>query len=192
MLDKEELRQAVLEAELGHLWDDIERIIRPAIYLDSQRTSDNRCAIGISKSGGVPDFPSEFIWPEDEYGPCIFLMQISLEQLAACDVEGLLPRSGLLSFFYSADGMRGGIGTLAGDPVYYFPADTELLRATPAYDSEFRDAAYYEDSSILSFYTGWSFPAFDEFKLNFATAPTMRRICVCMSSWKSQTRIPRI
>ena len=83
MLDKEELRRAVFEAELGRYWLDIERIVRSAIYIESDLVKDSEFSTGVSKSGGIPDVPPGFIWPEDEDGPCVFLAQINLEQIAA-------------------------------------------------------------------------------------------------------------
>ena len=111
--------------------------------------------VGTSKFGGLPDCPEDFVWPEyegeeleaekeeEEYtvsfrrkghirAPHAFLGQIDCREASRFDSEGLLPRDGLLSFFYELNTMRWGF-----DPadrgcacVYWFPPETKL-RPTP-------------------------------------------------------------
>lgn len=91
-----------------------------------------------SKFGGEPAVPADFVWPvyagkrfydkESETRPLAFMAQINLADVAQYDTEGLLPKSGLLSFFYEMVTMEWG---MTGDDrdfvkVYYFP-DTSLL-----------------------------------------------------------------
>lgn len=65
------------------------------------------CSLCATRFGGVPDIPADFIWPE--YGaegekiPLHFLLQINCADLAALDKDDLLPKSGLLSFFYETE-----------------------------------------------------------------------------------------
>ena len=73
---------------------------------------------GRSRFGGRPDVPAGFSWPyfcTDTYDdpavkprPLAFLAQFDCARLAGLDPEGLLPRRGLLSFFYELDSMRWG------------------------------------------------------------------------------------
>ena len=66
--------------------------------------------VGASRFGGQPDVPAGFTWPvfetavpEDETvkpRPLAFLAQFDCASLAPLDREGLLPKTGLLSFFY--------------------------------------------------------------------------------------------
>ncbi len=77
-------------------------------------------ALGIpctTRFGGVPEVPGGFSWPryveEGTDGsirsrPLAFLAQFRLEDLAVLDTDGMLPRRGLLSFFYDLDTMRWG------------------------------------------------------------------------------------
>lgn len=60
---------------------------------------------GASKFGGSPDLPLDFTWPtftseDGQTRPLAFLVQIDCEQIFALDVDGLLPRTGRLTFFY--------------------------------------------------------------------------------------------
>jgi uncharacterized protein YwqG len=55
-----------------------------------------------SRLGGLPDLPSSTSWPRDDDGPLSFIAQVNLADVAPYDSEGVLPRDGLLSFFYDA------------------------------------------------------------------------------------------
>lgn len=75
-------------------------------------------AVGSTHFGGVPDVPEDFVWPVFETAsyddeeikprPLAFLAQFSCAELAPLDEEGLLPKTGVLSFFYEIDSMRWG------------------------------------------------------------------------------------
>ena len=76
--------------------------------------------IGASKFGGRPHLPAGFAWPwyhgetlyydgknftkVSVHRPLSFLCQIDLAEAAPLDKTGLLPKSGLLSFFYELEG----------------------------------------------------------------------------------------
>lgn len=70
--------------------------------------------LGITRFGGQPDVPSDFIWPTymgESYDhvvkerPLSFLAQFNCADFAKYDTEHLLPDHGLLSFFYELDTM---------------------------------------------------------------------------------------
>ena len=73
---------------------------------------------GSSKFGGRPDVPADFVWPVFETDtaddstrkprPLAFLAQFDCARLSELDPEGLLPRTGLLSFFYELGSQRWG------------------------------------------------------------------------------------
>ena len=95
--------------------------------------------IGVSRFGGVPDVPVDFEWPyyysdgnyddpTEKDRPLSFLVQVNCEELAKYDREGVLPKSGMLSFFYEEVSAKWGF-----DPkdkgcarVYYFERTEEL------------------------------------------------------------------
>jgi hypothetical protein len=59
--------------------------------------------VGASRLGGSPDLPADLPWPVSDDGtPLSFIAQLDLEETAAHDAEGILPKTGLLSFFYEA------------------------------------------------------------------------------------------
>lgn len=101
------------------------------------------CADGESLMhfGGMPHAPKDFKWPyfetdsvDDSTGaikprPLAFLAQFDCSKFAAYDKDGLLPHTGLLSFFYSIESNRWG-----DDPedagcarVYWFENANELI-----------------------------------------------------------------
>lgn len=110
----------------------------------SYSAPDNSLSAVSSKIGGKPAVPDEFVWPEyngkgycdDEPAtrPLSFMAQINLADIAEYDTENLLPKTGVLSFFYEMVTMQWGF-----DPqdkgcarVYYFPETDKLsLRDIP-------------------------------------------------------------
>ena len=73
-------------------------------------------AVGGTRFGGVPDVPGDFVWPvyeTDTYDdkeikprPLSFIAQFNCAEFAPLDTEGLLPKAGVLSFFYEAESMK--------------------------------------------------------------------------------------
>lgn len=71
---------------------------------------------GCTRFGGRPDVPAGFEWPyfegESYEGtksrPLSFIAQFDLEELSKYDTENLLPKKGLLSFFYELDSQKWG------------------------------------------------------------------------------------
>lgn len=84
---------------------------RNAIHLDIKGKGVYKK--GGTRFGGQPDVPSDFIWPtyvtatyedaEVKPRPLSFLAQFHCAELAPLDQEGLLPKTGVLSFFYEVD-----------------------------------------------------------------------------------------
>lgn len=69
--------------------------------------------IGASKFGGKPDVPEDFVWEsytsaDNKTTPLSFLAQFDLEELSKFDTENLLPKTGVLSFFYDLNSLKAG------------------------------------------------------------------------------------
>ena len=72
--------------------------------------------VGADRFGGVPDVPADFTWPVFETAtyddddvkprPLAFLAQVCCAALAPYDTDGLLPKTGVLSFFYELGSQR--------------------------------------------------------------------------------------
>lgn len=96
--------------------------------------------VGGTRFGGAPDVPENFEWAyyvgvglydEVKNRPLAFLAQFDLEALAPFDKDGLLPKTGVLSFFYELNSQKWGF-----DPddegcarVYWFEDKTALHKA---------------------------------------------------------------
>lgn len=78
-----------------------------AIY--SVKKDENDIAIGASKAGGKPDLPENIEWPVEENGePLYFVAQINLHDVSNLDSSNLLPKTGILYFFYTTFYFRSG------------------------------------------------------------------------------------
>ena len=114
--------------------------------------ADGPIVWGRTRFGGCPDVPEGFVWPtftSDTFyddtvkpRPLTFLAQFDCGALAAMDPEGLLPRTGILSFFYEMESARWGFDPAdAGcGRVYWFDGSQPLAPAPFPHelDEEFR------------------------------------------------------
>ncbi len=90
---------------------ELERNARNSVRL--KIGSDLGSGAGLTKFGGKPDVPADFKWSyfkgEDSISgevksrPLSFLAQFDLSEISKYDTEGLLPKTGLLSFFYECE-----------------------------------------------------------------------------------------
>jgi alpha-tubulin suppressor-like RCC1 family protein len=69
-------------------------------YQRDEGGTDARLDLGATKLGGRPDLRSRSRWQTRNGRPLAFVAQVDLAQAAPLDRTGLLPRAGLLSFFY--------------------------------------------------------------------------------------------
>ncbi|WP_276975506.1 YwqG family protein [Flavobacterium filum] len=109
---------------LGKYFDKFQPLLRNTIRFYQQATDENTIAIGQTKIGGRPDLPTEIKWVTETNvvetikkkflvfnskkeeiitKPLSFIAQINLAETKPFDKENLLPKTGLLYFFYSAE-----------------------------------------------------------------------------------------
>lgn len=115
------------------------RTARNSIRLKIGGKADD--TVGATRFGGAPDVPEGFEWAryesesiytnEVKERPLSFIAQFDLEEVSKYDTENLLPKTGVLSFFYELDSQKWGC-----DPddkgcakVYWFPDKSVLRRA---------------------------------------------------------------
>jgi uncharacterized protein YwqG len=97
-----EYRRQLDAAGLGRYADSLSETAFPSVRLVADSQID-AAVVGASRLGGVPDLPADLPWPvNDDGAPLSFIAQLDLRQIATHEVEGILPRTGLLSFFYEA------------------------------------------------------------------------------------------
>ena len=144
----EELKLEMLERGLGGLFDALSPYAKNAIYMELEEDG----AEGFSKMGGAPELPVGMAWPRKPDGtPLSFIAQIDFAEIHPYDLDGRLPESGKLWFFYdcSDDGMPWG----------FDPADADGFRVIYAEHAELEPAEVPDDLEVT----------FDEAGLSFAS-----------------------
>ena len=110
------------------------------------REEKEKIPTGASKFFGNPDIWEDFRWPyiteNGENYDLSFVCQINCKQAAAFDIAELLPKSGMLYFFYDLDEMP----TVAYDKavVLYFDGDTSMLHQMLLTDQDGNDIGFRE------------------------------------------------
>ena len=95
------------EKKVSHYMDLIKSFSRNAIQISFAENGNVPLTAGCSKYGGRPDVDDGFQWPHDNKGrPLSLLLQIDCADLTPLDLEGLLPTSGQLYFFYELSKMN--------------------------------------------------------------------------------------
>jgi len=127
--------------------------------------------VGTSRLGGLPDLPVETDWPVNDGEPLSFIAQLNLAETRQYDAEGLLPESGLLSFFYDAVAQE----AWGFDPadhgsfaVLYSPASSQLVsREAPAtLDHEGVFAPVGLTMASEATFVGWESFAIESLRMN--------------------------
>lgn len=131
-MDKTTVQAAFVAAGLSQRVKDIEVLARPSIRLYAHAVEESSLQVGASKLGGLPDLPSGTAWPEWNGLPLSFLAQIHLDDLYSYDVQRVLPRHGMLWFFYDAQQQTFGDSPAdAGGWRVLFKEDLRGLQRTP-------------------------------------------------------------
>jgi uncharacterized protein YwqG len=89
-------------------FNKLEPFLRHSIRLYPTPISEDAILIGQTKIGGKPDLPINISWATEintieQKKSLSFIAQINLSDIAPFDKENLLPSSGILYFFYSAE-----------------------------------------------------------------------------------------
>src|SRR5262245_49418102 len=115
MIDKRALDAVRFVAKQEDTPDDVVKAVvarmLPSIRLVPQVAAEE-LPLGASRIGGCPDLPKGTNWPRrsdaagedpaewEDNSPLRFIMQVNLAEVAPFDVADVLPKTGLLSFFY--------------------------------------------------------------------------------------------
>lgn len=100
---REELASALADAGVQEQAEAIAALARPCVTLSTTSTGAGFIPLGASRIGGDADLPADLEWPACQGVPLRFLAQLDLREVANVAPPGLLPDSGLLSFFYLGD-----------------------------------------------------------------------------------------
>ena len=116
------------------LKEELLRLKKKSIVLETDENV-KRLALDASKIGGKPFVPSDFVWPtftsmeDDETYPLSFFCQLNLSELSKYDEEDLLPKKGLLLFFYECESFCCGFDPLdkGATKVFYYEDTTNFV-----------------------------------------------------------------
>jgi len=121
------IKKAIARAKLSHRERDILALAKPAIHLRTTRVKKWKGV--ISRMGGPPDLPEGMKWPSSGRVPYAFWLQLRCEDLAPFDLEALLPKKGVLSFFLQAWYEHDHYGD--DGAVFFFPDAKKLSPVKP-------------------------------------------------------------
>jgi uncharacterized protein YwqG len=97
-----------IREKLGPHADRMLELLRPHIRISTRKAKAADLKLGGSRLGGLPDLPPGVDWPSANGEPIDFVGQIALADVARRDVDGKLPRDGVLAFFLGwAENERG-------------------------------------------------------------------------------------
>lgn len=156
-----QLSKTLASFGLQRVQPDIERLMLASIRLTSTPAA-GPIPPGSSRLGGEPDLPAAFTWPAWRDTPMSFLAQIRLDELAAFPAAGVLPKTGLLSFFYDADQETYGAdpSDRGGWQVVHFKGKAESWKRR-AFPEALPEAARFS-TCLLSFSSEVSLPSSPE------------------------------
>ncbi len=135
----DELENAFQLAGLKNLFPKISPLVKHKLEITTQPAEEDQLTLGQSKIGGIPDIPALFEWPKTEEGKSLsFIAQINLSEVSMYNSTALLPKTGLLYFFYCADQEAWGFDPKDKDrfKVSYSEDITKLERANIPSDIE--------------------------------------------------------
>ena len=160
------------KASSDELIEILEMLKKKEIRITYQETEEELLDVTVSKIGGNPALPADFIWPrykgeafngEEKERPLSFMAQINLSDIAEYDEEDVLPKTGMLSFFYELMTMKWGFAPedKGCARVYYFPEEVEL-QPTPIPEELEADA--FVPECEMCFEEHISFPCYDDYR----------------------------
>src|SRR6185369_12449065 len=115
---EEKLQRCIAEVGLTHISELLVSSAKPAILIELMESEDTKIPVGDSKIGGNPDLPASYQYPQWKNKPMGFIGQINLESASKFDADNILPKEGVLSFFYD----------LYEQPWGYDPKELEFSR----------------------------------------------------------------
>ncbi len=109
---------------------------------------EGKLPVGCSKFLGNPDVWEGFQWPcitvDGEEYDLTFLCQINCAEAAPYDTDGILPKTGMLYFFYDLDEMPWEPSDPDAARVVYYDGDMNALREMVLIDENGESIAFFE------------------------------------------------
>lgn len=155
---KKKLLRLIKAAGLSNVSDKIMESAQESIRILAHPANEEDMKLGMSKIGGLPDIPKTVNWPVKEIGSLSFIAQINLEEITKNGMQQLLPKSGILYFFYDAEEQPWGYEHSHYDSwrVIYCDDISNLVRVAPSKG----DIAVF-DACMLEYRTEITLPPYD-------------------------------
>jgi len=130
--------------------------------------------VGSNRFGGAPDVPSDFVWPKYaattsdgqviEPHPLSFIAQFNCSDLSALDTECILPKTGVLAFFYEARTPRWGFDPKDKGCAKVFWFEDEKVLSVAKFPDDLEDEFRFSPRPIYLERED-NFPDFEDFAL---------------------------
>jgi uncharacterized protein YwqG len=160
-INKVEIAELLRGAGLGDYADGILQYAKPCIRLHAQLAErPETLPIGSSRIGGLPDLPPKVNWPMRNGRPCGFIAQINLSEVAPFDEDHLLPRDGILLFFFDGRDYEDEVYIpyqTGNETIIYFDGDITLLERASDFPELLDEMQRYRTCSIR-FEHNWMLP----------------------------------
>jgi len=129
-LTLQELKAQISKAGFDAHADQLLKAVRDAIVMKSEACDEDEIPVGSSKLAGMPDLPPDTAWPLFQNKPMSFICQLRLDQVAALDTKSVLPKEGMLYFFYNGSNLSFGEWPKdrGSGMVLYFNGDQKTLQ----------------------------------------------------------------
>jgi hypothetical protein len=157
---KQRLEALARKAGLAHRFPEIVALMRPSVAFGVKPTRKLPAKL-VSRLGGDPDLNDGAKWPTHAGRPLHFVAQIALSEIAASDLDGILPKTGHIAIFAQLDHLRDDYGAIA--QALYVDDRSSVKRVAPPKGAESRMTSigvlhakphltlpYYEDPNLLA------------------------------------------
>jgi uncharacterized protein YwqG len=123
------LHEQLAAAGLGRLEAEVSGLSETSIGFWLTIPPEKPGKTPMSRLGGNPDVPGRFEWPVGDR-PLDFLLQLNLSELRNMEMARLLPRAGVLSFFYDLQAQPWGFELADKDRfrVYHFAETSTFVQ----------------------------------------------------------------
>lgn len=122
--------EQLIEAGYQKEVEKLQSMVRKSIHLITDKSKEENFLIGETKIGGEAHLPKDFVWPMYDNKPLAFIAQINLSEITQYDTMNVLPKEGILSFFFEGGEKVWGFDPkdIGGSKVFYLQDIDDLER----------------------------------------------------------------
>lgn len=142
--------------------EELIKMIRPTVGINTKATDDKNLKVGKSKIGGKPDLPKDFEWPRTNGKPMLFCAQYNLTELIKFDKQDQLPKKGFFYIFLSLDEKWNEFNGVNQPFKFIFSETEDIIRAEFPNDIEENQKFKTAEIQYFQFYT---IPDYENYKL---------------------------